>query len=102
MGLVFENWGEIGLSAVPALLWLGIFGDGVAYLTWAMALGGLKNTATVANLAYLTPFLSLAFSTVLLDEPIDGRAIIALVFIVGGILLQSLAAGRKLRKENLK
>jgi len=102
LGLIFEDWGSIGVSAIPAVLWLGIFGDGVAYLTWAMALSGKGSTATVANLAYLTPFLSLVVSMIVLNEPLDGRAVIALVFIVGGILLQSFAAGKKMRKDKLK
>ena len=43
----------------------------------------------IANLAYLTPFLSLVISAIVLKEQISLRAIIALVFIVGGILFQN-------------
>ena len=39
-------------------------------------------------LAYLTPFLSLVVSAVFLKEAIELCAFVALVFIVGGILLQ--------------
>jgi len=102
LGLIFEDWSAVGTSSIPAILWLGIFGDGVAYLTWAMALSGKAATAAVANLAYLTPFLSLVVSMIVVHEPLDGRAVIALVFIVGGILLQSFAAGKKIRRERLK
>ena len=94
LGLVFEDWVPVVGMQWGGFLWLGILGDGLAYLTWAMALSGVRNTASVANLAYLTPFLSLVVSYLFLDEPLDVTAIIALVFIVGGILLQSLMARR--------
>ncbi len=95
MGLVFEDWVAVSGNSWIGFLWLGVMGDGLAYLTWAMALRGLKNTASVANLAYLTPFLSLIVSAVFLKEKIDITAIAALVLIVGGILLQSFVAARK-------
>ena len=61
----------------------------MAYLLWALALNGVENSAKIANLAYLTPFLSLLVSAVVLKEKIQMRAVVALIFIVGGILLQS-------------
>ena len=63
--------------------------DAVAYLLWALALKGVGNTAKIANLAYLTPFLSLVISAIVIGEKIRFQAVIALVFIIGGILLQS-------------
>ena len=71
-------------------MWLGVIVDGLAYLLWALALNGTKNTAVIANLAYLTPFLSLLVSAVFLRETLQPRAFAALVLIVGGILLQNL------------
>ena len=55
-----------------------------------MALSDAENTASIANLAYLTPFLSIVISAVFLGEPIRLQAVIALIFIVGGIVLQNL------------
>jgi len=52
-------------------------------------LQGIENTAKIANLAYLIPFMSLVVSAILLNEQVQMRAIIALIFIVGGMLLQS-------------
>jgi drug/metabolite transporter (DMT)-like permease len=71
------------------MLWLGVIVDAVAYLLWALALKDAENTAKIANLAYLTPFLSLVISAIVLKEQVSLRAIIALVFIVGGILFQN-------------
>lgn len=88
LGLLTEEWVPIRGNQWLGLLWLGVGTDAVAYLLWALALKGAGNTAAIANLAYLTPFLSLIVSAVFLKEAIQARAVIALVFIIGGILLQ--------------
>ena len=89
-GLMTETWVVIEGKQWFGILWLGIVTDAVAYLLWALALKGVENTAKIANLAYLTPFLSLMVSAVFLKEKIQLRAFIALIFIIGGILLQNL------------
>ncbi len=89
-GLMTENWMPLKAPQWIGMLWLGVVIDAIAYLLWALALKGAKNTATIANMAYLTPFLSLVVSALLLKEKIKLRAIAALIFIIGGILLQSI------------
>lgn len=89
LGLMTETWMLIKGSQWLGILWLGIVIDAVAYLLWALALKGVENTAKIANFAYLTPFLSLVISVIFLKETIQLRAFIALVFIIGGILLQN-------------
>lgn len=95
LGLLTENWVLIKGEQWLGLLWLGIVVDAIAYLLWALALNGAGNTAKIANLAFLTPFLSLVVSALFLKEEIELRAVIALVFIIGGILLQSFYEQRK-------
>lgn len=95
LGLMTENWVPIRGMQWFGMLWLGVVVDAVAYLLWALALKGTENTAKIANLAYLTPFLSLIVSAVVLKEKVELRAFIALVFIIGGILLQSLFEHRR-------
>jgi len=90
LGVFTETWVPIRGTAWLGLIWLGVVTDAVAYLLWALALKGTENTATVANLAYLVPFLSVVISAVFLKEKIELRAIAALVLIIGGIFLQSL------------
>ncbi len=90
MGLASESWTPMGGMQWVGMLWLGAVINGAAYLTWALALKEADNTAAIANLAYLTPFLSLIISAIFLHEGFHPRAIIALIFIVGGILLQNL------------
>ncbi|MBE6765056.1 MAG: DMT family transporter [Ruminococcaceae bacterium] len=96
-GFFAQDWVMLSGTQWLGMIWLGVVVDAVAYLMWALALRGAENTAQIANIAYLTPFLSLVVSAVLLKEQIQLRALAALVFIIGGILLQSLCegAGRK-------
>lgn len=94
-GPLLEDWVAIRGSQWFGILWLGIMTDAVAYLLWALALKGAEDTAKIANLAYLTPFLSVLISAVVLKEKIKFRAVVALVLIVGGILLQSVRRKKK-------
>lgn len=94
LGLFTEHWIMLRPTQWLGMLWLGIATNALAYLFWALSLQGIENTAKIANLAYLTPFLSLLVSFVLLGETISLRALAALVFIVGGVLLQSLCEGK--------
>lgn len=88
-GLFTEKWIPIQGPQWLGILWLGVIVDGLAYLLWALALNGSKNTAAIANLAYLTPFLSLIVSAIFLKEALQPRALLALIFIIGGVLLQN-------------
>lgn len=99
-GLMTETWVPIAGLQWAGIIWMGVFTDAVAYLLWALALKGVENTAKIANLAYLTPFLSLVVSAILLKEQLELRALIALVFIVGGILLQSFYEHVKQKKTH--
>lgn len=88
-GLAIEDWKPVVGVQWLGMLWMGVVVNAIAYLIWALALNADKNSARIANLAYLTPFLSLIISAVVLKEQIQGRALIAFVFIIGGILLQT-------------
>ena len=87
---VTKQWVPIPLKSWIGIIWIGVMIDGMAYLFWALAIRGTGNTASVANLAYLTPFLSLLVSAALLNEGIKPRAVAALILIIGGILVQNL------------
>lgn len=100
LGLVTEEWVSLDGKQWLGMLWLGIVVDAIAYLLWTLALNGASNTAKIANIAYLTPFLSLVVSALLLKEEITLRAVAALVFIIGGILLQSLNEQKNKDKVN--
>lgn len=98
-GQLTEEWVSIKGVQWLGLLWLGICTSAVAYLLWALALKDAADSAKIANLAYLTPFISIVFSAIILREKITLHAILALVFIVGGIILQNVSI-QKVSKKN--
>lgn len=67
----------------------GIFTMAIANTMWMLALEGAHNTARVSNLAYLTPFLSLLWTTLFLKEEFHILSLVGLSVIVGGILIQN-------------
>ena len=89
-GLLFEKWQPVEGFQWLGLAWLGVVVNAIAYLLWAIALKRAKDSAKIANLAYLVPFLSIVLSAVVLKERITVNAIVALVLIIGGIVLQSI------------
>lgn len=95
VGPFMEEWVTIKGMQWLGILWLGVMTDAVAYLLWALALKGVEDTAKIANLAYLTPFLSVVCSAIVLKEKIKFQALVALVLIIGGILLQSICERKK-------
>ena len=88
--LIFESPQPISGWAWTGLAWLGVVVNAVAYLLWAIALKNSEDSAKIANLAYLVPFLSIILSAIVLKEQITVSAVLALILIVGGILLQSI------------
>ena len=69
-------------------VWNGIFTMAIANTLWVFALTSAKNTAKVSNLAYITPFLSLVWTSVILKEKLNMLFVAGLVTIVIGILIQ--------------
>lgn len=72
---------------LPGILWNGVVTMALANLAWALALSK-GNTAKISNLAYITPFLSLVWTFLILKEPIDPWSVAGLSMIVLGILIQ--------------
>lgn len=93
-GLLFECWIPVTRFGWLGLVWLGVVVNAVAYLLWAIALKGADDSAKIANLAYLVPFLSIIISWIVLKEQITFNAVFALILIIGGILLQSVSLKR--------
>lgn len=59
----------------------------IANTVWIIALQS-GDTAKISNLAYITPFLSLLWTALILKEELHLRFVIGLVVIVLGILIQ--------------
>lgn len=79
---------------IPSLniwLWLlynGVLVNGVTYIWWFKALEKVE-THIVSTSLYLTPFISLLYIWLFLDEKISTNSIVGLIVIVIGIVFQS-------------
>ncbi len=68
--------------------YVGCFEMGFTFVLWLMAMKTASATAKVANLIFLSPFLSLLFIRFVLGERIVPATVAGLVLIVGGLWWQ--------------
>ncbi len=76
-----------GTNQILGFVWNGVFTVAIANTFWVMALENGK-TEKVSNLAYITPFLSLVWTYLFLNEEIKLNSLIGLIIIIFGILIQ--------------
>jgi drug/metabolite transporter (DMT)-like permease len=74
--------------------YIGVFEMGIAYVFWLKAMKLSTDTARIANLIFICPFLSLIFIHFLVGEQILPATFIGLLFIVAGLVLQGRSGGR--------
>ncbi|MBW2029821.1 MAG: DMT family transporter [Deltaproteobacteria bacterium] len=79
---VSHFYGYIGASYV------GTFEMGITFILWLSALKRSENTAKIANLIFLSPFVSLVFIHFLVGEDILLSTLVGLVLIVLGLFIQ--------------
>ncbi len=75
-------WGLLGA------LYVGVFEMGFTFILWQKALETSDNTASISNLIFLTPFLSLIFIALILKENIHPATLAGLLVIIASNLWQ--------------
>lgn len=75
------------VTELAGFAWNGIFTMAIANTAWIMALE-LGNTAKISNLAYITPFISLIWTFLILNEKISINFFVGLIVIVLGLFVQ--------------
>ncbi len=85
-------------DALLGAAYVGTFEMGVSYVLWLSALKLATHTASLSNLIFISPFLSLVFIHVLVGEAILPSTYAGLVLIIAGLIMQRirLARGRAL------
>ncbi|ASJ03623.1 permease [Thermococcus profundus] len=73
------------LEGLAGAIYVGLFEMGVTFLLWYRAVEG--DMAFASNLAYLVPFLSLLFISIVVGERIVPATVLGLAMIVGGIII---------------
>ena len=70
--------------------YVGLFEMGVAFVLWQQAMRYAENTAQVGNLIFVSPFLSLGFIYLLVDEAIRPSTPVGLALVIAGLVLQQM------------
>jgi len=91
-------WAKGALVVMPwqgvlGAVYVGVFEMGVAFFLWLQAMQKTTQTATIANLIFLSPFLSLVFIGMVLKEAILSSTLVGLGLIVMGLLFQKAKKG---------
>ncbi|NJE76515.1 DMT family transporter [Thermococcus sp. ES12] len=73
------------LKGLSGAVYVGLFEMGVTFLLWYRAVEG--DIAFASNLAYIVPFLSLFFISIVVGESIAPATVVGLAMIVGGIII---------------
>ncbi len=97
IGLVVAFFGTFQIPPIKGLslaVYIGLFEMGLTFVAWLKALSLAKNRVIIANLGYLSPFMSLIFIYFIIGEAILPSTIVGLMLIIGGIILQTVGQTR--------
>lgn len=95
--LISEGFRPLSLFGLLGAAYIGCFEMGISFITWLMALKLTSSTARIANLIFISPFISLILIHLLVGETILASSLIGLIFIVAGLLVQAWAGRTKAR-----
>jgi drug/metabolite transporter (DMT)-like permease len=69
------------------IAFLGIFSSAIAYISWSIAISKAKETSSVSNYMFLTPFLTGILGLFFIKEKLDIRTIVSGIIILIGMFL---------------
>ncbi len=81
---------QLTWPGIACAVYVGMFEMGITFVLWMRALSLADDSARVANLVYLSPFISLIFIHFVIGEDILLSSFIGLILIVVGILVQTI------------
>ncbi len=94
--LVTEGFRVIETKGMIGAAYIGTFEMGIAFITWLMAMKLTQSTARIANLIFISPFISLFLIHFFVGEKIMISSVVGLIFIVAGLIIQAVAGEKKL------
>lgn len=80
----------IELKGILAAVYIGFFEMGITFLFWLNAMQYAQSTSKIANLIFISPFLSLVFIHLILGEEIYYSTLFGLITIILGLIIQQL------------
>ena len=76
-------------TGILGAIYVGLFEMGITFLFWLKAMQNAENTSKIANLIFISPFISLIFIYFILGEAIYISTLFGLGFIILGLVIQS-------------
>ena len=76
-------------TGILGAIYVGLFEMGITFLFWLKAMQNTTNTSKIANLIFISPFISLIFIYFILGEAIYISTLFGLGFIILGLVIQS-------------
>lgn len=86
---------SLAWQGIAGGIYIGLFEMGLAFVLWHYAIKNSTSTARVANLIFLSPFVSLLVIAVVLGETILLSTILALGLILTGLAIQQHSSVRR-------
>lgn len=86
--IIFSEMKPISTEGLLSGIYIGLFEMGITFVIWLKALKLTERTDKISNLIYLTPFCSLVFISIVLNEKIFITTLFGLTLIVTGIIIQ--------------
>lgn len=86
--LLFDDFKLNNYNYLFGAIYVGLFEMGITFFLWLKGLQLSLNKAKTATLVYLSPFLSIIFIALFLDEKILESSVIGLYLIIAGISIQ--------------
>ncbi len=97
--LVTEGLRMPPLQGLAGAVYVGIFEMGITFVLWLKAMKLSVSTARIANLIFISPFLSLVFIYLLVGEKILPSTFVGLALIIAGTLIQQFRDKRRKRPK---
>ena len=87
------------MAGIAAIIVLGVFSAGIAYLCWAYALSKASHTSEVTNYMFLTPILTTFLGFIFIGEAPHISAYIGGIFVLTGVVLVNRRTKSRLTRE---
>jgi drug/metabolite transporter (DMT)-like permease len=84
---VTVGWPSLTMRHVAFGGWVGLVEMGITFLLWRDALGGTRHAGRIAQLIFLSPFLSFVFIATFVGETIRIQSVLGLAAIVAGLVI---------------
>ena len=82
------------IKGILAASYVGLFEMGITFFFWLKAMQSATSTAKIANLIFISPFISLIFIYFILGEQIYISTVVGLSTIILGLILQQFKSSK--------